>query len=314
MYLILFNGREVNCSQALNTVTDFLQLFGPDLFFSILWQLFEHFLELNVEFLELLNMVAGPNFQGLGFHLQFFQSSPDFLNLMFGSAPPLFTITNLSINLFQGIPGGTELFFFRQSSFQQAFKLQLEILNRLLGTFPGFPKDIQSLFKPFFLHLHPVDGLLQSVALALERLQLKLQLMSVITIVPGFLAQAVEVFPKRIPLLQQLLFLFIAVLAGCKCDVPLFTGFLKVGLLLFQSQVYVCNVFPDPGQPGVNLFCPGFQAAGTGCQSTKLPLNVTVACLGLVPCGFRTFSLFLQLLELLGCLLQPGFRFRELCL
>jgi hypothetical protein len=117
-------------------------------------------------------MVAGANFQGLGFHLQFFQPSPDFLNLMLGSAPPLFAITNLSINLFQGIPGGTELFFFGQSSFQQAFKLQLEILNRFLGTFAGFPEYIQPLLQALFLHLHPVDSLLQSVALALEGLQL----------------------------------------------------------------------------------------------------------------------------------------------
>ena len=87
--------------------------------------------------------------------------------------------------------------------------------------------------------------------------------MSVITVMPGFLAQAVQCFPQRIPLLQQLLFLFLTVLAGCECNIPLLAGFLKVGVLLFQRQAHIRNVFPDPGQPGFNLLCPGFQTTGT---------------------------------------------------
>jgi len=60
----------------------------------------------------------------------------------------------------------------RQPSVQQAFELHLQVFHGLLGILPRFSQDLEALPDPLLLQLHPVNGLFQALALAVQGLKL----------------------------------------------------------------------------------------------------------------------------------------------
>ena len=77
--------------------------------------------------------------------------------------------------------------------------------------------------------------------------------MRVVTVVPGLLAKPVQAFAQGIALLQQPLFLFIAVFGGSQRQLPVFPGILKTLFLALEVFGHVLDIVPDSLQTGINL-------------------------------------------------------------
>ena len=172
--LILLDGRKVDGTQTLNPGPDFLEVFGPGFLVGIFRQRGQHFLQADIQFLELLQVIACTNLQGLGFHFQLLEAGTDVLDGMFYAAATLLPITHLLINFFKRVSGSTQLFLFSQAPVQQAFQLHFQIFNGLFGVFAAFTENVESLVQTLFLQLHSINGLAQAIALAVQRLKLEL--------------------------------------------------------------------------------------------------------------------------------------------
>ncbi|MNS97224.1 hypothetical protein D3C72_1315500 [compost metagenome] len=280
MLLVFVDGREVDRPETLYTRGEAFEFFLPGTLAGLGRQGGEHPVQVVAILVQLVLEGLAAHGQGLPFEALLLQLATQQLRLLLGLGAALLGVAQLAIGIFQGQASLLELFLHAQTLVQQLLQLQAQLFQRCGALLQVQAELFAALVEALELQGQALQGLTRRIVLRPQRADAHGQLMGMVLVLAGFLADAVEALAQAVAFGQQL-FALLGVaghgVQGVLQGQATLAQLLKLdGALLFQlakfflqttaAQGQLLDLGLLGGQPGLQLA----EAAGLVLQQAAL--------------------------------------------
>ncbi|MNG97992.1 hypothetical protein D3C81_988880 [compost metagenome] len=198
-----------------------------------------------------------PHIQALALQAQLFELTAQQQGLLFGLGTALFRVAQLAVGFVHVQTRQAHFFVDAHAQLKQFFQLQAQLFLRCLAFFKVQAQLLLTLAQTRGLLLQTLQGLARGIVLGAQRAEAHGQLMGVVLVLAGLLANTVEAFAQGVAPGHQL-FALLGVL-GHQVQ-----GFLKHQARLAQLFVLDRALFVELGQLFLQAAAPQFKLFGAG--------------------------------------------------